>query len=240
MWQFPHCLGALDGRHIQFKAPVSAGSFYYNYKGFNSIVLLGLVDAKYRFTYANVGVNGRISDGGVFAQSKLAEAMNLKSLNCPQASPLPGQTTNTPYVIVADDAFPLSEYLMKPFPDRNLSDDKRIFNYRLSRARRVVENAFGILANRFRVLLNPISLAVDKVQQITLTCVLLHNYLATENGQTYTDISADYQELPKVAVQGGNRYTNTAKNIREQFRTFFVSTFGFVSWQEEAIRRFNH
>jgi hypothetical protein len=171
-------------------------------------VLLGLVDAKYRFTYANVGVNGRISDGGVFAQSKLAEAMNLKSLNCPQASPLPGQTTNTPYVIVADDAFPLSEYLMKPFPDRNLSDDKRIFNYRLSRARRVVENAFGILANRFRVLLNPISLAVE--------------------------------ELPKVAVQGGNRYTNTAKNIREQFRTFFVSTFGFVSWQEEAIRRFNH
>jgi hypothetical protein len=76
-----------------------------------------------------------------------------------------------------------------------------------------VENAFGILVNRFRVLLNPISLAVDKVQQIALTCVLLHNYLATENGQTYTDISADYQELPEVGVQGSNRYTNTAKNI---------------------------
>nr|CAI5855057.1 unnamed protein product [Callosobruchus analis] len=75
LWQFPHCLGALDGKHIAFRAPISDGSFYYNYKGGHSIVLLGLVDARYRFIYVNIGVNGRHSDGGVFSRSNLAYAI---------------------------------------------------------------------------------------------------------------------------------------------------------------------
>lgn len=90
MWNFPHCVGALDGRHIHFRAPISDGSYYYNYKGYNSIVLLGMVDAKYKFTYVNMGVNGRISDGGVFRGSKLCQALSNNSLNFPPPECLPG------------------------------------------------------------------------------------------------------------------------------------------------------
>ncbi|KAJ8945782.1 hypothetical protein NQ314_009051 [Rhamnusium bicolor] len=68
-------MSALDGRHITFRAPISDGSYYYNYKGTHSIVLLALADAQYKFTYINIGVNGRISDGGVFNQSVLFKVM---------------------------------------------------------------------------------------------------------------------------------------------------------------------
>ena len=56
-----------------------------------------------------------------------------------------------PHVFVADDAFTLKPFLMKPYPQRGLNIDQRGFNYRLPRARRISENTFGILANRWRV-----------------------------------------------------------------------------------------
>lgn len=99
-----------------FRAPASAGSYYYNYKDTNSIVLLlGLVDARYCFTYVNIGMNGRISDDGVFRNSKLSEAIYNNVLNFPEPELLPGLTEKLPYVVVADDAFPLSKHLLKPY-----------------------------------------------------------------------------------------------------------------------------
>ncbi|KAK5648232.1 hypothetical protein RI129_003124 [Pyrocoelia pectoralis] len=117
-WQFPNCIGALDGRHIKFRAPISAGSYYYNYKGDHFIVLLAMADAKYKIIYCNVGANGRTSDGGVFRESGLFKAMSSGYLLFPQNRPLSGRVLEVPYVIVVDDAFPLSSRIMKPFPCR--------------------------------------------------------------------------------------------------------------------------
>lgn len=116
LWQFPHCLGALDGRHIAFRAPVSSGSYYYNYKGVHSIVLLALVDANYVFRYVNVGVNGR-----VFNQSVLGIYLRENKLYLPLPETLPGQIVETPYVIIADDAFSSLNNLVKPYSGHNLS-----------------------------------------------------------------------------------------------------------------------
>ncbi|GFY77132.1 DDE Tnp4 domain-containing protein [Trichonephila inaurata madagascariensis] len=63
-WNFPLCLGAMDGKHIRIKPQSHSRATYRNYKRFFSIVLLALVDANLKFLYVDVGTNGRVSDGG--------------------------------------------------------------------------------------------------------------------------------------------------------------------------------
>ena len=118
--------------------PKNSGSHYFNYKGFFSVVLMGLVDTDYKFIYMDIGCNGRISDGGVFCNGQLSKALEKNTLDIPSAEILPGSTKKLPFVVVGDDAFPLKNYLMKPYSQHHLSREKRIFNYQFSRARRIV------------------------------------------------------------------------------------------------------
>ncbi|KAJ8929905.1 hypothetical protein NQ314_017370 [Rhamnusium bicolor] len=121
---------------------------YFNYKGTYSTVLLALVDANYRFIYIDVGTNGRMNDASIFSKSLFNKKLITNAFNLP-----------INLVFVADDAFPLRTNLLKPYSRiRTLSQKKKIFNYRLSRARRIVENAFGILISRFRIFKRPIYL----------------------------------------------------------------------------------
>nr|CAI5819401.1 unnamed protein product [Callosobruchus analis] len=139
-WNFPNCIGALDGKHVILSSPIHSGSEFINYKGTFSIVMMALVDAEYCF-YVDIGCQGQISD-------------------------------------VADDAFSLSQYLMKPYPGTHKKGSKeRHFNYRLSRARRFVENVFGIMSSIFRVLRKPMLLNPQKATNIVMACSLLHNFL---------------------------------------------------------------
>ncbi len=88
---------------------------------------------------------------------------------------LPGTDVTVPYDMVADDAFPLKSYILKPYGQRGFTKEQCIFNYRPSRARRIVENGFGILANRFRVFMKPIALEpiVMREKSSCLLCMAL-------------------------------------------------------------------
>lgn len=66
---------------------------------------------------------------------------------------------------------------MRPYPGNNLSDIKNIFNYRLSRARRTIENTFGILVQRWRVLRKPFIADINNCEAIVKATIVLHNFL---------------------------------------------------------------
>lgn len=86
---------------------------------------------------------------------------------------------------MGDEAFPLMDNLMKPFSRKNLNEEQAIFKYRLSRALRMVENAFGILASRFRILLREINLSPEKATLIVQACTHLHNFLRMKKIELY-------------------------------------------------------
>ncbi|GBO17788.1 hypothetical protein AVEN_25909-1, partial [Araneus ventricosus] len=136
-------------------------------------------------TSGNVGTNGRISDGGAWGKCKLKLALDRNTVNIPEDNNLALTTTKVPYVIVADDAFPLSVNLMKPYPGRGLNDKEMIFNYRLSRARRASENAFGILAARFQIFKQRIPTSPMNATKIVMACCVLHNFLISINPALY-------------------------------------------------------
>ncbi|KAF8778418.1 Protein ALP1-like like protein [Argiope bruennichi] len=200
MWQFPQCIGALDGKHIKISPPPNSGSLYYNYKGDFSIALMALVDANLKFLFVDVGTNGRISDG---EKCKLKSALDKNALNIPVANTLPLTNTKVPYVIVAGDAFPLSFNIMIPYPGRDLNEKERIFNYRLSRARRVSENAFGILAARFQIFKQRILTTPMNATKIVLSCCALHNFLISNNSNIYIPpCSIDVELIENKEIQG--------------------------------------
>ena len=154
-WQMPYCLGAGDGKRIRIKCPKNSGYEYFNYKGYYSLVLMAFVDSNYRFIFADVGCQGSVSDGGVFRRTSLWKALEDKTLNIPPPKALPQNPDpifedtshiKVEHFFVCDDAFPLGINKMKPYSKRDMTEAQRIFSYRLSRARRVSENAFGIMA----------------------------------------------------------------------------------------------
>ena len=174
MWHFPNCLVAIDGKHVAIQAPVNSGSMYYNYKGTHSIILLAICDANYRFILVDIGEAGKESDSGVFSNSVFGQSLESNALPLPQPSD-----------IVGDEGFPLRNNLLRPYPGRNLSENKAIFNYRSSRARRIIENSFGILAARFRIFHHPINATPDKVVAFIKATIVLHNFLRVRESSVY-------------------------------------------------------
>ncbi|XP_067643239.1 uncharacterized protein [Eurosta solidaginis] len=249
-WNFPNCCGTLDGKHVAIQAPANCGSEYFNYKKFNSIVLMALVDADYKFLFVEVGAYGRESDGGVFGRYPLSTALAENTINFPPPKPLPHEGNEMPFVIVADDAFPLKTYIMKPFCYREQVMSHKIFNYRLSRARNVVENVFGIFASRYRILRRPMDVKPVYAKAIVLAICVLHNFLLSRKS-VYVRTSDVDSETNGVAVQGNwrmelgesgmlpsirpsstlGRPASNAVNVREQFMEYFMTPHGEVAWQ---------
>lgn len=226
LWQFPNCIGSLDGKHCRIKCPANSGSDFYNYKQYFSIILQGVADANKKFITIEVGGKGKQSDGGTFHFSRLNAFLENGQLDVPPACNIPGTEILLPYVLVADEAYPLKTNIMRPFPSRNLDTKSENFNKRLSRARKCVECAFGILYAKWRILGKPIETNVEHACLIIKTTCILHNVIRDLEGNVDTDCAVIASTA--MGTSSGNHLnrrnnssTLAARNIRNQFSDYF-------------------
>lgn len=221
------------------------------------MVLLAIVDANYKFLLIDFGTNGRASDGGVLQNTLFLWEVNGKKATHSWGW---GRTVSEnfkdiPYVFVADDAFPLTTSILKPFRQANLDSAKReVFNYRLSRARHIVENVFGILSSRFRNFQTAINLDPHNIEKVVIAACALHNFLMHKQSTVYAPPSclyrvdsqvgtvvssgcdtADSNMNPLQSCNRGNICKN-AKEVREQFADYFIGE-GKVPWQNKHVLR---
>lgn len=170
---FPQGVGALDGCHIEVCPAEEHAADYINYKGWYSTILLAIADHRYRFLYTNVGSPGRSHDASVFDSSSLPRIL-ASPLFQGEEKVVEGVTVKP--VLLADKAFALQVHIMKPFPNAGPPDSPTaVFNYHLCRARRIVENAFGRLKARFRILLKGLECDMMNVNTVIRACCVLHN-----------------------------------------------------------------
>lgn len=193
----------------------------------------------------------------------MASDLASGDVDLPPPTPLPGRDVPFPYVTVADEAFPLNTYLMRPYAKRNgLTDEQRVFNYRLSRARLCIKNTFGILMSRWHILHKRLRFSVTNAEEIFKALVCLHNFIMNSDGNNgcasqycppdWLDIedkdgliyegqwrtigpSAFFKELGRT---GANRGGSVSEGMRNYLKQCCVSPIGEAQAPWQYVRAF--
>lgn len=237
-WNFPNVVGCLDGKHVRVRCPKKTGSLYYNYKNYFSVILFALTDANCKFLAIDVGSFGREGDAGIFQKSSIGQSIREKHFNVPGPKLLPNTNIEMPHVFLGDEAFPLLDNLLKPYrrADASVDKTKAIFNYRLSRARRLVENSFGILINRFRIFLTTIDLSTSTLENTVTSACIIHNLLLDERPIDTTELSMPEEQhvLENLVDDEQLDDMTDATGIRNLFKDYFNGA-GAIHWQNNML-----
>ena len=194
---------------------------YYNRKGHYSIIVQAVVDHQYRFTDVNIGWPGSVHDARVYKNSTLKG-------KCESGEYIHGVYRNvggrliTP-VLLGDAAYPLSSWLIKPFGGANLNARKEHFNYRMSHGRMTVENTFGRLKSRFRILSKRNDCTIETIKLMTGACCVLHNICEIQGDQFDERWLEQYMadEVAQVPVDAIRDHENNPDDVRNAFVQYF-------------------
>lgn len=167
----------------------------------------------------------------------MGEKIRRQLFNIPPPTQLPNSQIILPHVFLGDEAFPLLTNLMKTYPRmQSLTDnEKAIYNYRHSRARRIVENAFGIMAETFRVFHTPIAMSVDAIDNLIISSCIIHNLLID-----HRVLNTNRENVPEMPEENLHPLNNIVEHefeenlrnieIRNSFKQYFNNE-GAVQWQ---------
>ncbi|GBP78910.1 Protein ALP1-like [Eumeta japonica] len=171
---------------------------------------LSIVDSDYRFVYVSVGSYGKECDSSIFKETTFWKMMIDDSLQIPAPCPLTRDSeTIVPYVVIGDESFGLHENILRPFGGTYLDKNKRMFNYRLTRARRYVECAFSILADKWTIFHRPLDIDKTTAVWTVKACTILHNFIRDKKGSNSdNNVSEEfsYENLPhEIRTRGPSK-----------------------------------
>lgn len=197
---------------------------------------MAICDSNYCFRVIDVGSYGKESDCNVFKTSAFGKKLYSNTLNLPSEQCLPGDDLGVPqpFILVADEAFALHKNLLRPFPGRSLNNKRRVFNYRLSRARQHIECSFGIMSKKWRVFQTSMLVEPNTAIKITKACCVLHNFVRRRDGFNIEDTQSCSMESIMERRGVGNSQTN-AKDVREYFVEYVNNPNHALSWQNKVI-----
>ncbi|XP_018314714.1 uncharacterized protein [Mycetomoellerius zeteki] len=214
---------------------------------------MAICDSNYIVRFVDIGAYGRRSDGGIFKDSTIGKVFDKGDMNVPQPAAI-SDSFVLPYCLVGDEAFPLKPYLLRPYPGRGLTMEQAVFNYRLSRVRRLIENTFGILVSQWRVFRKPIIANPETAVEIVKATVCLHNWLRINdinvneyvpigivdfdnpstpsgfNAGSWRNIMEDGCAFKDSGNCSSNMSARECVNIRNEFCCYFNNE-GAVPWQ---------
>ncbi|XP_069622611.1 uncharacterized protein [Ranitomeya imitator] len=235
--QFPNCLGALGGKRIRVKWPPLCAPQYHNSELFFSVLVLGLVDSNYRFITISIQSCESSNDSQISTTSIMGQQLLVNPRAIPQPRVLLGSSgPPAPFVIVADEAFDMSNHVLRPFSCRGMDNRRRIYNCRLTKARKYVEYGFGLLFAKWQLLSSAIQLDEPNVTSVIQACVILHNFVRMND--TSLDQVMEVPEsftLPNVIQDHSARLKDSGLKVRNQYADYFMTPEGRVPWQDDDV-----
>ncbi len=231
---FEGMVGCINGMHIPVHKPLYCAQDYYTRKQVYAIQVQAVCDERLMFTHIFAGFCGGSYDSYVLQNSQLFldhRADIKKWFSEPE------------YHLVGDCTYPLLSYLLKPFPEKEgISRSKRMYNKSLSGCRHTIERAFGLLKNKWKILVCPFAHDTEKTILITVACCVLHNFCIMHGGfadvydfLTHPAISVSSSMLEESGSKGIEAQRKDAQRKKETEEDFIMSSALAVKWKDIGL-----
>ncbi|KAK3736780.1 hypothetical protein QZH41_001694 [Actinostola sp. cb2023] len=213
----PNIAGAIDGSHVRIKAPIESKADYFSRYQQYDFIIQAVVDGKKLFMDFCCGYPGAMHDGRVLRRSTIFQRAEARQILTAPTININGRNIG-PY-LVGDSAYPISPWLIKPYPEGTRDPDEKNFNKELSSARVKVECAFGLLKSRWRVLMKRFDSEIEFAIKSTIACAVLHN-ICIRSGDDWDEEDPDDNDPvpPNPAVN----VIRDADDIRELLKEFIA------------------
>lgn len=224
---FPNCVGAVDGSHILIRPPKDRAEHYYSRRYGYSIVLQGTTDHTGRFIHTEAGYSGRNHDAFIFRHTGIIKAMEA-GMFVPGNPSITVQGIQVPPLLIADGAYPIRKWLMKPYGGGGTTAAQQKFSAALSRSRCVVERAFARLKNRWGCLSGRLTVSERHFGTVVSACVVLHN-ICESRGACLSEINdcgnTGEIVLPRIQIVNERQYNADCQKDGEAVRAALTSWF---------------